>query len=85
LAEVSVGHPEESKLFPEESKVCGAGAGLEGRGGAGAVGCGTTCRRTGWTTGGAGAAEEEVRAGVVAVTGRAGALGRDAVMVGATA
>jgi hypothetical protein len=42
------GHPEESNdEFPEESKVCGAGAGLDGRGAGGAVGCDTIRRRTG--------------------------------------
>jgi hypothetical protein len=80
------GHPEESNVSPEESKVFGAGAGVEGGGGAtGALCCGTIRRRTGWSAGGAVTADEEVCAGVVAVTGRAGALGRDAVTVGATA
>jgi hypothetical protein len=79
-------HPEESNdVFPEESKVWGAGAGRDGRGAAGVVGCDTIRRRTGWTTGGAGTDEEAVRVRVVAVTGRAVALGWGAVTVGATA
>jgi len=72
-------------VFPEESKVCGAGAGLDGRGAAGVVGCDTIRRRTGWATLGAGTAAEDVRVRVVAVTGRAVAVGRGAVTVGATA
>jgi hypothetical protein len=79
------GHPEESNVSPEESKVCGAGAGAEGGGATGVLGCGTIGRRTGWAAGGAATTDEEVGAGVVAVTGRAVALGRDAVTVGTTA
>jgi hypothetical protein len=78
------GHPEESNVLPEESKVCGAGAGLEGRGATGVLGCRTIGRRRGWATGCASTAEEDVGARGVAVTARAVALGRDAVTVGAT-
>jgi hypothetical protein len=70
-------------VFPEESKVCGGGAGADGGGATGVLGCRTIRRRGGGETGGGATAEEEVGARGVAVTGRAG-LGRGAVTGGAT-